>query len=73
MRDHQAWGNRMSWFDWDQRRLSGHTTPHPSVGDELLVDMQSGKVARFEFAKVEPCYNPHDMWFATLKDVGYLS
>lgn len=69
--DHKSWGNSISFFNWNTRQLVGHTTPHPSVGDELLMLMQSGKTARFKFVTVKPCVDPSDMWFATVKDMYY--
>jgi hypothetical protein len=72
MRDHRGWGNSIGWIDWKTRRVYGHTTPHPCVGDELRADMQSGGVARFRFAKIEPCGDPPDMWFANVDDIGYV-
>lgn len=71
-RRYNAYGSRISWLDVERRRLSGHTTPHPSVGDELRAEMESGRVARFRFVAVEPCGDPRDMWFATVADIGYV-
>ena len=41
-------------------------------GDVILAAMQSGKVGRFLVTKVDPCRDPADMFFATVKDDGYL-
>ena len=71
MRARNGWGDSIGWMNWETRRLHGHTTPLPKEGDELLAEMQSGKTGRFRFAKVEPCYDPSDMWFATVEDMGY--
>lgn len=70
--EHAGWGDSIIWMDWKTRTLSGHTTPLPKAGDELLCKMVSGKTGRFRFAKVEPCGDPSDMWFATMEDVGYV-
>jgi hypothetical protein len=71
MQKHCGWGNNICWMDFESRRISGHTTPLPCVGDELLCQMQSGKTARFRFVKVEPCVDPSDMWFGNVEDIGY--
>lgn len=71
MRNHGGWGNSIGWMNWENRRLSGHTTPLPKKGDELLAAMTSGKTGRFRFVSVEPCYDPSDMWFGTVEDIGY--
>lgn len=71
--EHRGWGDSISWMDWDKRKLMGHTTPLPAVGDELHCQMQSGKVATFRFKKINPCTDPSDMWFATVEDQGYLN
>ena len=66
-----GWGNAINWMDWEQRRIVGWKTPKPQIGDILHAQMQSGQVAEFEFVSVEPCRNPQDMFFATVKDIGY--
>lgn len=68
---HNGWGDSIQWMNWEKRRLVGWTTPLPVKGDMLQSKMESGKVAQFEFVKVEPCIDPSDMWFATVKDIGY--
>ena len=70
--EHQGWGNNIFFISWENRRLSGHTTPHPQVGDEYHCKMKSGKTGCFEFTKIEPCGKPYDMWFADVKDLDYL-
>jgi hypothetical protein len=71
MRQHRGWGNSIGWTNWETRSLYGHTTPVPKAGDELLCEMKSGKLFRLRLVKVEPCYDPSDMWFGTAEDVGY--
>ena len=71
MDQHQDWGNHIMWMDWEKRRLTGWTNPHPCVGDELRVPMQSGQIGRFKFLTVEAPGDPSDMWFSTVEDVGY--
>ncbi len=72
MSEHNGWGDNITWLNWNKRRLCGHTTPHPSVGDELLCPFISGKVGRFKFKTVTPCCDPRDMWFADAEDVGFV-
>jgi hypothetical protein len=72
MRERKTWGNRISWDDFDKRRLNGHTTPRPRLGDEIRSAMQSGGVGRFRVVDVDYCADPHDMWFATVEDIGYV-
>lgn len=71
MRNHSGWGDNIQWMNWETRRVVGWTTLLPNKGDELIAAMESGRTARFTFSKVELCYNPSDMWFATLKDKNY--
>ena len=73
MENHTGWGNGIDWFDFDTRRIGGHLTPLPEVGDQIIARMESGKNGLFEIIKVDPCYNPRDQFFATVKDIGYES
>lgn len=70
--EHDVWGNRISFTDFDTRRVSGHTTPLPNEGDELRCTMKSGKIFRFALVNVEYCNDPKDMWFADAYDIGYV-
>ena len=72
MEDHRGWGNHIGWLEFKDRWVSGHTTPHPQVGDELQCEAQSGKTLRFEFTEVTAAEGVRDMWFGTVKDLGYL-
>lgn len=72
MRQHQTWGDHIQWTSWERRRVNGWTEPLPEKGDELIAEMASGRLGRFRFAKVEPCGDPSDMWFATVEDMGYV-
>lgn len=72
MREHKGWSNSISFFNWETRRLVGHTTPLPCVGDEFLAPMFSGKTGKFILISVEYCHDPSDMWFGIVKDVGYV-
>jgi hypothetical protein len=73
MKDHQGWGNRIGWFDTDELKLSGHTTPRPEIGDELQAETESHKVMRYVFTDVEYVRDPRDMWFATVEQLGYVN
>jgi len=70
--EHKGWGNSIYFFDWEKRKLVGWLTPIPQKGDEVRERMKSGKIARFEIIKVEPCYDPVDMFFVYVKDIGYM-
>jgi len=72
MWEHKSWGDNILWFNWKRRRLVGWMTPIPKVGDEVRCKMRSGKIGRFEIVKVEPQSNPRDMFFADVRDIGYL-
>jgi len=72
MENHQGWGNRIGWSDFEKRRISAHTSPRPDEGDELRVKMQSGKIARFALIDIDYMSDPRDMWFATAYDIGYV-
>ncbi len=71
MEDHTGWGNHIGWFDFDSRRVDGHMSPIPEVGDYIIAKMQSGKRGVFEIIQVKWCVDPHDQFFATVKDIGY--
>lgn len=72
MDERKGWGNRMSWTDWETRRVNGHTTPRPRIGDELRCTLKSGGIGRFRVVDVDLCADPSDMWFATVADIGYV-
>lgn len=55
-----------------RRRWTGHTTPHPAVGDVFEAPMKSNARARFVVLEVDPCLDPHDMWFATTDEGVYI-
>ena len=69
---HQGWGDQISWFDYQRMRLTGHTPilrPRPEPGDILLCPMQSGKIGKFRFVRLEHKSDPPDMWFADMKPI----
>ena len=68
------WGNNIRWFmdtGFENRRIVGHQTPGPDVGDLLTCPMDSGKTAVFCIMELENHRNPPDMFFATVQDIGY--
>jgi hypothetical protein len=67
------WGHHVEWFNFEKRRIWGHKTPLPKVGDFVDCDMQSGQRCRFEIIKVEGQSNPRDMFFADVSDYGYVA
>lgn len=71
MDEHGTWGNSISFFDWESRRVTGHMRQKPKVKDILRCKMSSGKVARFEFTEVKSMSDPPDQFFATVKDLDY--
>ena len=72
MWEHNGWGDSIYWCSFVDRRVSGHLTPIPKEGDLLQCKMESGKIGVYRFKEIDYCHNPHDMFFATMEDVGYL-
>jgi hypothetical protein len=66
-----GWGNTIQWFNYDKRRVTGWKQCKPRAGDILESRMESGKTGVFKFVEVEHCSDPHDMFFATVEDIGY--
>jgi hypothetical protein len=71
---YRGWGNRIEFFNWEIRQISGHIPNRRDfkIGDEVRERMETGKVARFEVIEVEYCQGVDDMFFALVKDIGYL-
>lgn len=69
--EHNGWGNSISWYDWKKRRLDGHMTPKPNVGDEIRDKLESGKIGRFRVKYVDHVTDVHDMFWCQVSDVGY--
>lgn len=68
--EHQGWGNRIGWFDFDRLKLSGHTTPWPEEGDILHCPLKSGEIGKFRFVKIEWAgRDVWDMWFADMEKI----
>jgi hypothetical protein len=66
-----GWGFHIEWLDYDKRRMWGHHQ-RLEVGDEVRVDMESGKTARFAVTNVEWQRDPRDMFFCDVIDIGYV-
>lgn len=56
----------------NQVRWAGWMSPRPSVGDEIVRLMESGKNGVYRFLKVELCSDPPDMFFGGAVLVRYL-
>jgi hypothetical protein len=69
--ENSGWGNHIDWFDFDARRIWGHLPNMLEKGDILAARMQSGKTALFRVTVVDRKWNPPDMFFASVEDVGY--
>jgi hypothetical protein len=50
-------------------RVYGHVHfgPFPKIGDEALFEGKSGGEHHFRFTAVEPCNDPREMYFGTIK------
>jgi len=70
--EQSAWGNRIGFSDFSNRRVNGHMTPNVKDGDIFAYRMESGAYAAFEVYNVENSRNPGDLFFADVWDVGYL-
>ncbi len=71
-----GWGDAISWSDYDKRRVYGFKGRKPQIGGLLECDLIKGdtkerKTGVFRFISIEPCRDPHDMFFANVEDVGY--
>lgn len=66
----QVWGNAIGWFDYKTRRISGHFR-YLHRGDYIIGHMESGKKAIFMITEIKYEYDPSDMFFATVEDMGY--
>ena len=76
MADHKGWGNSIYWLDYEKRELTGHLTPVPEIGDEIICEVKSlNKLKNFKIyivVKVKDFDDPPDQFFATVKDSGYI-
>ena len=58
-----------NWKFWD---VSGHLTPLPRYGDEVIKLMGSGKATLFVFTEIRPARNVRDMFFGKAVCIAYL-
>jgi hypothetical protein len=69
----EYWGVQIFFYDFERRLIYGYTDKKIlTIGDELRAKMKSGMIARFLITDMEYCEDPPDMFFATVKDVGFL-
>lgn len=71
MWQHKLWGDNIGWFDFEKRKICGWYSGLKK-GDFIRAEMKSEKIASFKIVKIEYESNPSDMFFATIKDVGYV-
>lgn len=66
------WGDAINWFpSYESMRVVGWKEWPPTKGDRLRVPMRSGKTLVCEFTSVERRYDVPDMFFASVKPLGY--
>lgn len=70
--EHNSWGNSVYFSDFKNRKITGHLSPRPKVGDEIRSKMSNGKIGRFLVKEIEYCRDPNDMFFCNVEDFGYL-
>lgn len=68
--DHRGWGD--SFHFSGPNKIVGWLTPLPEYNDEFRVPMKSGKLGRFRVNSVEQEIDPPDMFYATVRFVGYV-
>lgn len=70
-RGSETWGDSVKWWNVEQKRVYGWTSPRPRVGDVLKSEMRSGKIGVFVFVEVETFHDPEDMFFGNVRFVRY--
>jgi hypothetical protein len=71
--NYRSWGNNINWSSsFEDRRIVGWISRRPSNGDILTCNMQSGRVFAMEMYNVEWEHGVDDMFFADLRDLGYV-
>lgn len=72
-----SWGRTCLFGDISQCKkyihVHGHWTPTPEDGDIIITEMESGRIAEFEFFDVKCPGNPSDQYFAKAALKGYLN
>ena len=70
-----GWGNHIAWStcptktDGVKGSIVGFSRRFPKVGELVVSRLQSGRYFYCAIMKVEPCGNPHDMFFADIEVV----
>ena len=76
MNEHCSWGNSIYWLDYKERKLTGHLTPVPKIGDKIICELKSpNKYRHFKIYTVfivQDFDDPPDQFFAIVKDSGYI-
>ena len=76
MAEHNGWGDSIYWLDYKRRKITGHLTPKPKIGDKIICEMKStNKYRNFKIctvARVKDFDDPPDQFFATVNDSGYI-
>lgn len=68
-----SWGRSVQFKDEHFKDVYGWLTPLPQRGDTILFKMESGKIGKYQFTDVRPCGDPTDMFFGTVKGLGYVT
>ncbi len=69
---HNTWGNSVYFNDWEKRKITGFLRNLPVIGDCIHTKMESGSTAELMIIDIKYTHNPKDMFFATVKDIGYV-
>lgn len=65
-----GWGNAINWQRYPNE-VVGWKLQLPRAGDILFSKMESGRTGVWRFTNVKPCYDPRDMFFASVEPLGY--
>lgn len=68
-----GWGDAINFTDVEKGHVVGWKFYIPVVGDILYVPMKSGRTAKCVFTEVECCYDPSDMFFGKIWQIGWLN
>lgn len=66
-----GWGSRVRWKNYDTFSVVGWKHIIPMKGDFLLAPMASGRTGVFIFNSVRAELDPPDMFFGTVRPIGY--
>ncbi len=70
MWEHESWGNKIQWFDWGKRKITGHTPFSIEVGDLIKCQMTKG-IGTFQVVEIKYENDPIDMFFGVVADFSY--